>query len=155
MAGRGFASEGAERPDSIWAGMTGSVVLMIEDLEIVAEFHPVLSWVGAPYVGDTLLRHGQGHFDLAETVKSEHLGRIRDRFYEKRYTVKGKNRQQARQFAREDSDMMISVGIERLEKILGERRAGYAKAADCSGSGVRFVVALPGFVVRMGRLLPW
>ena len=108
----------------------GSVVFAIEDLEITPEFHPMLSWVRMPYATGMLLAHQQGHFDLAETVRREHLGRIRERFYGRHYAVRGKNREQGRQFAKEDSGMMISVEIERLEKILGERRAAYARDTD-------------------------
>ncbi|MFB1007046.1 MAG: hypothetical protein QMC57_05330, partial [Nitrosopumilus sp.] len=41
------------------------IVFLIDSIKIVTEFHPLLSWVRESESNDNLLKHEQGHFDLA------------------------------------------------------------------------------------------
>jgi hypothetical protein len=74
---------------------------------------------------DSLLKHEQGHFDLAELVKRENLEKLKNKFYEKQFSTRGKNEDQRKQFAREDSGKMIADEVQRLEVILSQRRKEY------------------------------
>ena len=38
----------------------------IENIDLTAEFYPLLSWVRQPQATPQLLRHEQGHFDITE-----------------------------------------------------------------------------------------
>ena len=101
------------------------VVFFIENIELSVEFHRMLSWVRTPNANDVLLKHEQGHFDLAELVKRENLEKLQKMFYGKKYPTRGKNEEQRKQFAKEDSGKMIAEEVEKLEKQLQERRQDY------------------------------
>jgi len=52
------------------------VLFFIENIQLSVEFYPVLSWVRTLQTNDDLLKHEQGHFDLAELIKRENLEKI-------------------------------------------------------------------------------
>ena len=49
------------------------IVFLIENIELFVEFHPLLSSFRTLEINDNLLKHEQGHFDLAELIKIENL----------------------------------------------------------------------------------
>ena len=106
------------------------ISFFIENLQIVPEFHPVLSWVRKLEANESLLKHEQGHFDLAELVKRENLEKFKEMFYEKHYLTRGKNQEQRKQFAKDDSGKMLSLEIEKLEQILSQKRLDYDEQTE-------------------------
>jgi len=101
------------------------ILFFIENLQLSVEFHPVLSWVRLSQVNDDLLKHEQGHFDLAELVKRENLEKLKNKFHGKQFPTRGKNEEQRKQFAKHDSGKMIAEEVEKLEEILSQRRQEY------------------------------
>ncbi len=101
------------------------VLFFIENIQLSVEFHPVLSWVRTLQTNDDLLKHEQGHFDLAELIKRENLEKLQNKFYEKEFPTRGKNEEQRKQLAKEDSGKMIGIEIEKLEEMLSQRRQEY------------------------------
>jgi len=101
------------------------IFFFIEDICLFVEFHPNLSWVRHSQSSDELLKHEQGSFDLAELVKRENLEKLQNIFYTKHFPTRGKNEEQQKQFAKEDSGKMIAEGVEKLEQIFDKRRQEY------------------------------
>ena len=85
----------------------------ILDIVIVPEFHKHLSWVRMPMASTELLTHEQGHFSLKNLLEN------------KWFPTRGQNDEQRKQFAREDSGVMIAKEIEKLESHLLEKRHDY------------------------------
>ena len=48
------------------------VVFSVENIQLSVEFNPLLSWIRMSEFNDGLLKHEQGHFDLAEIIKRKH-----------------------------------------------------------------------------------
>ncbi len=105
--------------------MESQIVFFIENIQLSVEFQSVLSWVRTLQTNDDLLKHEQGHFDLAELIKRENLERLRNKFHEKQFPTRGKNDEQRKQFAKVDSGKMIAEEVEKLEEILSQRRKEY------------------------------
>jgi hypothetical protein len=106
------------------------ILFFIENIQLTTEFNPLLSWVRPLQNTDTLLLHEQGHFDLGELVKRENLEKLRNLFYKKQFTTRGKNEDQNKQFAKEDSGKMIAIEIKKLEQMLLQRRKIYDDETD-------------------------
>jgi len=101
------------------------ILFFIENLQLSVEFYPVLSWVRLSQANDDLLKHEQGHFDLAELVMRENLEKLKNKFHGKQFPTRGKNEEQRKQFAKHDSGIMIAEEVEKLEDILSKRRQEY------------------------------
>ncbi len=101
------------------------VLFFIENIQLSVEFYPDLSWVRTLHINDDLLKHEQGHFDLAELVKRENLEKLQNKFYQKQFPTRGKNEDQRKQFAKEDSGRMIAIEVYKLEEILSQRHQEY------------------------------
>jgi len=101
------------------------IIFFINNIQLFVEFYHVLSWVRLSQATDDLLKHEQGHFDLAELVQRENLEKLKNKFYEKQFSTRGKNEDQRKQFAREDSGKIIAKEVEKLEVILSHRRKEY------------------------------
>ena len=102
----------------------GSILFEISDLRIATEFWPVLSWA-RPNCDDVVLRHQQGHFDLGELVMREEVGRVRSSVCGTRFPTRGKNEEQRKQNAREDSALVVESEIRKLGAVLAARQAEY------------------------------
>ncbi len=105
--------------------MGNQILFFIENIQLSVEFHSVLSWVRLSQANDDLLKHEQGHFDLAELIKRENLEKLKNKFHEKQFPTRGKNEEQRKQFAKQDSGKMIAEEVEKLEAILSQRRQEY------------------------------
>ena len=105
--------------------MENQILFFIENIQLFVEFHPFLSWVRFSQTSDDLLKHEQGHFDLAELIKRENLAKLQNKFYDKRFPTRGQNEVQIKQFAKEDSGKMIAEEIEKLGIHLSKRRQEY------------------------------
>jgi hypothetical protein len=101
------------------------IVFLIENIELFVEFHPLLSSFRTLEITENLLKHEQGHFDLAELIKIENLEELQNKFYNIQFPTRGKNDEQRKQFAKVDSGKMISKEIEKLEELLHIRRQQY------------------------------
>lgn len=102
----------------------------VEKIELTTEFYPVLSWVRQPQATLQLLKHEQGHFDLAELYRPQITKQIQSIFNEKKFPTRGQNSEQQKQFAREDSGLIIAKEIEKLEKYLSEKQEEYDKQTN-------------------------
>ena len=105
--------------------MEHEIVFSIENIQLSVEFYPVLSWVRLSQSTDDLLKHEQGHFDLAELIKRENLEELKNEFHKKQFPTRGKNEEQRKQFAKEDSGKMIAEEVKKLDEILFQRRQEY------------------------------
>jgi len=101
------------------------IMFLIEDIHLYVEFFPYLSWFRISQNTENLLKHEQGHFDLAELVKRENIHILQNTFYGKHFPTRGQNEDQQKQFAKEDSGIMIIKEVEKLEAILDKRREEY------------------------------
>jgi hypothetical protein len=101
------------------------IVFLIEDVHLIVEFHPLLSWVRHSESNDNLLKHEQGNFDLAELVKRENIKNLQDKFYSKPFPTRGQNEEQRKQFAKEDSGKMIVDEVCELQQLYDEKRLKY------------------------------
>ena len=101
------------------------IVFFIDDIQIFSEFYPLLSWVRLSESTDSLLNHEQGNFDLAELVKNENLLKFHEKFYSKHFPTRGKNEEQRKQFAKEDSGKMINAEVEKLQELYDEKSQKY------------------------------
>ena len=102
----------------------------IENIDLTAEFYPLLSWVRQPQATSQLLKHEQGHFDFAELLRSEITEHIQNVFNGKKFPTRGQNPEQQKQFAREDSNLLIANEIEKWEKYLFEKQEEYDKQTN-------------------------
>ena len=106
------------------------ILFFIENIQLSVEFHPILSWVRISQASDSLLKHEQGHFDLAELVRRENHEKLQNRFHKKLFPTRGQNEEQRKQFAKEDSGKIIADEVEKLEHHLIQRRQEYNKHTD-------------------------
>jgi len=97
---------------------------------LTVKFYPPLSWVRQSQATPDLLKHEQGHFDLAELLRLKITERIQSMFVEKKFLTRGQNQEQQKQFAREDSGLMIAKEVEKWEKYLFEKQEEYDKQTN-------------------------
>lgn len=102
----------------------------IENIDLTAEFYPLLSWVRPSEATPNLLKHEQGHFDLAELLRPEITKQIQSVFDEKKFPTRGQNQERQKQHAREDSGLMIAKELEIFEKYLFEKQEEYDKQTN-------------------------
>ena len=101
------------------------IVFLIDSITTVTEFHPLLSWFRESESNDGLLKHEQGHFDLAEMLRRDHDVVFEKNFYHKVFETRGQNDAQRKQFAKIDSGKMISNEVDKLSLILAKKRKEY------------------------------
>ncbi|AFS80891.1 hypothetical protein NKOR_05025 [Candidatus Nitrosopumilus koreensis AR1] len=106
------------------------VLFFIKNIQISVEFCPLLSSVRVSNANDQLLKHEQGHFDLAELVRRQNISSLQMKFEGKKFPTRGKNEEQRKQFAKEDSGKMISLEVEKIQKILDKRIQEYDETTD-------------------------
>ena len=106
------------------------IIFFIENIDLTVEFHPLLSWVRQYQATSELLKHEQGHFDLAELLRPKITEQIQSIFNEKKFPTRGQNQEQQKQFAREDSGLMIAKEVEKWEKYLFEKQEDYDKQTN-------------------------
>jgi hypothetical protein len=102
----------------------------INNIKLYPEFHRPLSWVRIPMATNNLLNHEQGHFDLAELLRLEITEKISTIFENKWYQTRGQNDEQRKQFAREDSGIMIASELDKWEQFIHERHQEYDTQTD-------------------------
>lgn len=105
--------------------MGNHIQFFIEDVNLVAEFFPELSWVREIYATSNLLKHEQGHFDLAEMLRDEITKKITGVIHSKRYLAKGKNEEQRKQFAKEYSALLLNNELKKWQCYMEEKQSEY------------------------------
>ncbi len=103
----------------------GKIYFVIDSLQLSVLFYRHLSWVRNQCDTPFLLNHEQGHFDLAQSLLPEITANILSEFKNKRFLTRGQNEEQRKQFAREDSGLMISKELENWSTKLQEKRKIY------------------------------
>lgn len=94
--------------------MRGDVFFFIDEIHLTTQFLKHLSWVRGNLANDILLSHQQGFFDLAEELRPRITRLLYEKFAKKQYPMKGKNETESKQFAREDSGILIKTELENL-----------------------------------------
>lgn len=106
------------------------IVFLIEDIRLFVEFHSLLSWIRLSESSDVLLGYEQGNFDLAELIMRENLEELQNEFRSKTFLTRGKNEEQRKQFAKEDSGKMISSKVEKLQELYDQKRMEYQEKTN-------------------------
>lgn len=119
-----MGSDSACDNDSPDRGAQPHILFAIRDFDICTEFHPMLSWA-RPACSDAHLKHQQGHFDLGEKVMRGMIQDMRDSLCKKRYSTRGKNEDQRKQFAKEDSARIIEPLVKSLYDEFEKKEAEY------------------------------
>lgn len=102
----------------------GAIFFTVGSLYVTTEFWPVLSWARAS-CDDATLNHQQGHFDLGEIVMRREIDGIRQSLYGRRFPTRGKNEDQRKQLAKEDSALVVEPVMASLERALEKEQARY------------------------------
>jgi len=110
--------------------MGSDILFLIKDIQISVEFCPLLSSVRSSETNPQLLKYEQGRFDLAELVKRKNLSSLQSKFEGKKFSTRGKNEDQRKQLAKEDSGKMIAKEIELLQNTLEKRLHEYDEFTD-------------------------
>ena len=110
--------------------MGRDILFLIKNIQVSVEFCPLLSSVRPSETSDQLLKYEQGRFDMAELVKRENIFDLQTKFEGKKFPTRGKNEDQRKQLAKEDSGKMIAKEIEQLQKILDNRLEEYDETTD-------------------------
>ena len=97
----------------------------IKNILLTTEFHRHLSWIRLPMVGPKMINHEQGHFDLAESMRHEIMKKMSETLGNTWHPTRGQNAEQRKQFAREDSGVMIHNELAKWEKSLQDASAIY------------------------------
>jgi len=105
----------------------GQIHFFIENIQLIVEFFPFLSWVRTSHANLSLLKHEQGHFDLAELLRPKITQNLQIAFDDKYFPVRGQTEERQKQFARDYSNMLISKEFEKWEKYIFQKQEEYDK----------------------------
>jgi hypothetical protein len=108
----------------------GKIHFFIENIQLIVEFFPLLSWVRTSHVNLNLLKHEQGHFDLAELLRPKITQNLQNAFANKKFLVRGQVEEQQKQFARYFSNVLISKEFEKWEKYMSKKQDEYDKQTN-------------------------
>jgi len=101
------------------------ILFFIENVDLITEFYPSLSWVRPSCQTIELLNHEQGKFDLVESFRDKIKKELMNIFQDKKFLTRGQNSEQRKQFAREDSGLMIRKEIEKWEQYVLKKQEEY------------------------------
>lgn len=108
----------------------GKIYFMIDNIQLSTQFLRHLSWVRKQNASDNLLRHEQGHFDLAESLRPIIVENLLNELKQKKYPTRGQNDEQRKQFAREDSGLIIAKELEKWNEKLSKLRKKYDEETE-------------------------
>lgn len=97
----------------------------IDDIKLNTQFLRHLSWVREGQDSQELLNHEKGHFDLAELSRFSITEKIQNKLYNKKFPTRGQNEEQQKQFAREDSGILIAKELEKNFLDFSQKRTKY------------------------------
>lgn len=103
----------------------GQIFFSIDDIQLSTQFLRHLSWVRKQHSTDELLKHEQGHFDLAESFRPEITRSLKEKFQGQRFPTRGQNDEQRKQFAKENSGLLIAKELEIWSEKIHEEREKY------------------------------
>ena len=106
------------------------IFFLISNIKLETQFLRHLSWARLPNSSSNLLKHEQGHFDLAELMKSIFVEQIKKNLEGLKFPTRGQNEEQRKQFAREDSGLMIAKELEKNFAILTDERKKYDQETE-------------------------
>ena len=109
--------------------LNGDIYFHISDVQLSTHFLRHLSWTRQQN-SSSLLNHEQGHFDLAELMKSSFVEQIKNKFKNIKFPTRGQNDEQRKQFAREKSGLMIANELSQHMKILENLRKKYDEETE-------------------------
>jgi len=116
---------------TVHSEMSGDkIYFLIDEVKLTTNFFRHLSWFRPQYASENLLKHEQGHFDLAESFRLEITEKISNKFKNKKFPTRGQNEEQRKQFAREDSGLMLSKELATYAEILMEKRTKYDEETE-------------------------
>ena len=110
--------------------VNGEIYFLISNIQLTTQFLRHLSWVRIQNSSIELLKHEQGHFDLAELLKPIFIEQITNKFNGLKFPTRGQNEEQRKQFSRESSGLMILQELEKCYKILDDERKKYSEATE-------------------------
>ena len=110
--------------------VNGNIYFLISEVKLETQFLKHLSWVRLQNESSVLLNHEQGHFDLLEFMKSSFEEKINNRFNGIQFPTRGKNEEQRKQLAREDSNSLIAKELEKCFDILDKERKKYDEETE-------------------------
>lgn len=108
----------------------GKIFFEIRDIKFTTQFLRHLSWVRKGQDSLELLKHEQGHFDLAELENTTITKKIQSELYNKKFLTRGQNEEQQKQFAREDSGLMIAMELEKCVLNFSQKRTKYDEETE-------------------------
>jgi hypothetical protein len=108
----------------------GKICFLIDDIKLTTQFLRHLSWVREKQSSADLLKHEQGHFDLAESLRPMITEKIQNKFEDKKFPTRGQNDEQRKQFAREDSGLMIVKELEKWYLDFSQKRKTYDEETE-------------------------
>ena len=108
----------------------GKIYFLIDNIQLSTQFLRHLSWVREKQASVELLKHEQGHFDLAESLRHIITADFQNEFKDKKFPTRGQNEEQQKQFAREDSGLMISKRLEKWYNDFSQQRTKYDKMTE-------------------------
>jgi len=118
--------------------MGKDVFFKISDVVLKTQFLKNLSWVKAKFATEKLLEHQQGFFDLAEELRPLITDKIAEKFYNKKYLVRGSNEAERLQYAQEDSATLIRDLLDKLyEEIYLKEAQNYESETEYGENEVK------------------
>jgi hypothetical protein len=108
----------------------GEIYFLIDNIQLSTQFFRHLSWVREKQASLELLKHEQGHFDLAESLRPVITTDFQNEFKDKKFPTRGQNEEQQKQFAREDSGLMIFQKLEKWYYDFSQQRIKYDKETE-------------------------
>ncbi len=106
------------------------IYFLINDIKLSTQFLRHLSWVRENQTSSDLLKHEQGHFDLAELLRPTITEKIQTEFKDKKFPTRGKNDEQQKQFAREQSGLMIAKELEKWSNCFTQQKTKYDEETE-------------------------
>jgi len=108
----------------------GKIFFVIDNIQLSTLFYRHLSWIREHHNIPYLLKHEQGHFDLAESLLPIIKEKIKIEFKDKPFPTRGQNEEQQKQFAREDSGIIISKELKKWFVELEKKRNQYDEETE-------------------------
>ena len=90
-------------------------------IQLIPQFQKNFSWVRKqdiedPKISALLLKHEQGHFDLAEELRPQIIEKIQNELMEKEIAVRGTTEVQMMDNAKKDAEVLMMISIEKWKK---------------------------------------
>lgn len=111
------------------------LLFTIHNIRLTTRFSKNLSWVRIGAATDSLLRHAQGCFDLAENIRPRIEDMMKKEFEDRFYPVRGSNEVEHKQYSKQDSRVVLSVLSRIQSDVLSAEVAKY-RERTCYGENI-------------------